>query len=393
MKHEDKNSIIDNFEQYLVCLEAYKSGDRNYKIINCIGKTLYSWARYREALKFFKIGLWYYKNYFYFLYYKSEILNSRKMFKKAVKSYEKAIKYYDDSGDKWFLILKENLANNYFNIGKIDKAKILSEDILTKYPDNFVANNIIKEINGEVNFGINNFDYKADYRFSAWIDYEAKTFGNQEAKLYLRVIKCLNGANLKLLEEDKNIYPSDFYFRVLGATFYERENYKLAEEYFRKAVAENRTVSNLSLLADCLDMSDEQDNGKEAEHLYREVLELEPDNNYVLGRVSRVTDDCDFALQCVEKNLKCNPKDFISLYWLSELYFNKGMYKESLEKALEARCKCWQYNPSIISMLIAKCYNKLGSLELANAEVKRAVIEDPCNESVKILLDEENLKS
>ncbi len=390
MKNDKIDNCKDDYEKFLICKEAYKSGDRDYRLFNTIGKTLYNWARYDEALKVFKIGLWYHRNYFYFLYYKSEILNSMKLTKKAIRAYKRAIKAYDNSEEKWLLKLKCNLATNYFAIGKIKKAIELADQISNDYPDDKISKDIHDECKGRISFGTDNFDFTANYRYASWIEYEAREFNNKTAKLYLRVINCLNGAKIGKLEEVESEYDRETFCRVLGATHCELENYELAEKFIRKAVSENRSNENLSLLADCLWLKKDISANNEAEQLYLEILNKDPDNYYALGRMSLVTTDCEMAQKCVDQVLKNRPNNFLPVIWLGDLYFSKNMFEDALRCNLRARCICWMFNPSDISLSIAKCYKMLNNIEQAKNEAERALIENPKNDEAKAFLAQLN---
>ena len=148
----------------------------------------------------------------------------------------------------------------------------------------------------------------------------------------------------------------------------------------------------LLVLADIAYM---QRNWREAERIYQQVLELDPDNATALNNygymLAELGERLDEAEKMIRKALKIRPNE--PAFWdsLGWVYFQRGEYKKALqwvEKAVKA-----QRNDAELRYHLGMIYWKLGEREKALRELREAVRINPnhpqANEALEQLEQEE----
>ncbi len=134
---------------------------------------------------------------------------------------------------------------------------------------------------------------------------------------------------------------------------------------------------------------------KEAEAIYKQVLELDPNNATALNNygymLAELGERLDEAEKMIRKALKIRPNE--PAFWdsLGWVYFQRGEYKEALrwvEKAVKA-----QPHDAELRYHLGMIFWKLGEREKALRELKEAVKIDPhhpqANEALRQLEQEE----
>lgn len=148
----------------------------------------------------------------------------------------------------------------------------------------------------------------------------------------------------------------------------------------------------LLVLADIAYM---QRNWEEAEEIYKQVIELDPNNATALNNygymLAELGKNLDEAEAMIRKALKIRPKE--PAFWdsLGWVYFQRGKYEEALkwvEKAVKA-----QPNDAELRYHLGMIFWKLGEREKALRELREAVKIDPkhpqANEALEQLEQEE----
>ncbi len=386
MSYETIKNTKDDFGKYLLCKKVYESGEKSHYIYCVLGKILFNWKRYEDAIEIINTGLKYFWNSYYLRKLKGDILWDKCLYAQSIRQYRISLILCNSKCDD-IAEIKSSMALNYFSLGKVNKAKRIVSKLLKQFPECLKAQRLSNELFGIEFQGSDYFDFSVNKQILPFLHYESEYLGNKNAKLYLLVIDCLKKLNVEMLEKVKDEYDEDFYLRVLGRTCFELSEYDRAIGLLRKSVMLNDSLDNMLSLAYCLGFSDANNECDESERIYDKILLKCPDHEDALQEIILISEDMNKVDEAIKKLLVLNPKNYFTQINAGDAYFKCMQFCKAIEYYDKARDLCFCDNPSQISLYIANCYKMLNNIEQAKIEAERALIENPKNEEAKAFIE------
>ncbi len=172
----------------------------------------------------------------------------------------------------------------------------------------------------------------------------------------------------------------------LGMIYDKQDSLQTEAAVYKKALNYMRTPEDSLIVLFSLGATLEKlKNFDEAVAAFEKVLEIKPDHapslNYLGYMLAEKGIKLDYAQGLIEKALKSNPNNGAYLDSYGWVLYQKGKYKEALDNLLKAY-KEIDSDPTVLEH-IGDTYSALGNREKAVEFWKKALEENPDNESVR----------
>lgn len=314
----------------------------------------------------------------------AEILYVKNDPENALHEYKKALHY--GCKDKKLALLKISCC--YYFLNEFKKAKKTVMKILKKQPGYKFAKQVLSEIEGSAEMGVQYYKNGLTDQAYPWLKIETKIEVQPgEATLFLSLIEMERTNNVSHVDTALKIIgdhlPEDFCLNTTGDA---KCRMGFAEEGIndlRKAVSINSNIENVSMLAHHLSQMNE--NKAEAKELFLRVLEKDEDNTFSLTGLANLEDNQEEALKLHLRAVEINPNEWRSHCNLGKNYYRLGKYDEALNCLNKARTLIKHENPCDISICTSRCYLKMNNNKYAKKYSEYALLENPDSDEAKQL--------
>lgn len=301
------------------------------------------------------------------------ILTKRGEYALSIEQYKKLLKHRDcDPCYVW-----SNLAYCNFMMRNNPEARKSAARVLSIDPEDELAQNILKEISGEIQYGIELFEDGFEDDAYPWLKIEAEK-GDCLAKLYFASIETKKSKNTLFIDEatekiGKNL-SEDLIKQVKGAIYYDIGLKKEGIALMREAVTINPSRQNIKVFVSRL--SHHRKYNEESLHFYDQLLTFCQSDIFALsGRGTVLIDLKRFAEaeDCLRQAIALDPADAEAHYSFAYLLFQRKEYASAISEmkiSLDLQYWCPEAAWTSISCCLMKLGNREEALEAAEKALK-----------------------